>query len=125
MTKRIAVFALVAMTWTGGIWIAYWAGFTHELSIATYQATLSDRVQLQEQKILLAEVTAGHIDGARQNLEDRVLIGEKVVKVQEDTPEIGPMDIMLAGFHPREFIELVRVARASRERESSSKRPSG
>ena len=124
MTKRIVVATLVAVTWVASIWIAYCAGFTHQLSIATYQATLADKAQLQNQKMLLDQINVGNVDLARQSLADRIRVGEELVKLHEDLPEIGPMDMLLAGFHPRELLQLARVARASKEHESSSPGPS-
>lgn len=124
MTKRIVVVVLVTATWVASIWIAYCAGFTHQLSIATYQATLADKVQLRDQKMLLHQIDVGNIDVARQSLAERVRVGEELVKLHEDLPEIGPMDMLLAGFHPRELLQLARVARTSKEHESPSPMPS-
>jgi hypothetical protein len=124
MTKRIVVVALVTATWVASVWIAYCAGFTHQLSIATYQATLADKVQLRDQKMLLHQIDVGSIDVARQSLEERVRVGEELVRLHEGLPEIGPMDMLLAGFHPRELLQLARVARTSKKHESSSPMPS-
>lgn len=125
MTKRIVVVAVIAATWVASIWMAYWAGFTHQLSIATYQATLADKVQLRDQKMLLDQINAGNTDVAKQSLVDRVQLGEALVKLHEKLPEIEPMDMLLAGLHPRELLQLARAARASKEHESSSPRRSG
>lgn len=125
MAKRVVAIALMAATWAASIWMAYCAGFTHQLSIATYQITLADKAQLRDQKMLLDQMNTGNVDVARQSLADRVRVGEELVKLHENLSEIEPMDMMLAGFHPRELLQLARVARASKEHEPSSPRPSG
>jgi len=57
------------------------------LSIATYQSKLSDHFQLVDQKWLLREITAGHVDAAREELEERVKIGGQLAVLNAELPD--------------------------------------
>jgi len=103
--------------WVGTMWIVFWIGFMCHLSIATYQSKLSDHFQLVDQKWLLREITAGHVDAAREELEERVKIGGQLAVLNAELPDITPLGMMREAIFPSELIALVRVARSSQEHE--------
>lgn len=115
--KGFVVAVAIVVTWTGSLWMAFWAGFGCHLSLATIGYHLNDKARLIEHEALLRKMETGQVEAVRQSLSESVGYDKELIGIDKQMPPFGLADIALAGItSPREFILLIQGAHAAEAR---------
>ena len=107
--KRTLRLALIVTLWAGSLWIVFWLGFLKSQTIASHTQHLGDLRLLLDQKALLAKLGAGEVSSVRDELQERISIGESLSQMQASS-SYGIFDTLSYAVYPHEALSLIRVS---------------
>lgn len=115
MRKRsLALASIIALAWAGSLWMTFWSGFSAHVAVAVAVDRSSHKVRLAEDTRLLSMLERGNLESARVLLADSVALEGKLVGLETQIPQFGPMDFVFAGLtSSKEYIGLIQVAQQS------------
>ena len=107
--KRAMLVFLTAVLWAGSLWVVFWLGSLESQTIASQARHLDDLSSLSDQKVLLRNIDAGEVSKAREELRERIAIGNSLAQMQAG-PDYSFFDAMRYAIYPREALSLIKVS---------------
>jgi hypothetical protein len=107
--KRTFRIALILTVWAGSLWVFFWLGFLKSQTIAIKVQHLDDLALLSDQKRILTAIDAGEVSKAKEDLKQRIAIGNLMAKMQV-SPSFGVFDTLRYAIYPREAMSLISVS---------------